>query len=63
MGNKGKKATNETKINGVKVISSEALALAYEIQDKFGNNLEPIKTLLHMLRLMRMGFCLFVLKT
>ena len=47
MGNKGKKATNETKINGVKVISSEALALAYEIQDKFGNNLEPIKALLH----------------
>ena len=47
MDNKGKKTTNKTKINGVKVISSEALALAYEIQDKFGNNLEPIKALLH----------------
>ncbi len=55
MDNKEKKATNKTKINGIKVISSEALALAYEIQDKFGNNLELIKALLHNVEIDKNG--------
>lgn len=47
MKNKKINTTNKGKVTGVKVISSDALALAYEIQDKFGNNLEPIKALIH----------------
>ena len=47
MDNKKINTTNKGKVTGVKVISSDALALAYEIQDKFGNNLEPIKALIH----------------
>ena len=47
MDNKKNNTINKGTVTGVKVISSEALALAYEIQDKFGNNLEPIKALLN----------------